>query len=189
MEAAVAAKIDLFQIREKNLSANVLYQLSTKAASIARGSATKVLVNDRADIAASAGVDGVHLAKSSLSPDVIRRAFGAEFLIGVSTHSFEEADAAGQSGADFIVFGPVFDTFSKRLYGEPLGLPALSKVASRLAPFPVLALGGVTTGNVADCIHAGAAGIAGISMLNDRLQLTQVVNEIHQSFDRALEKT
>ena len=185
----MAAKIDLIQIREKHLSTSVLYQLTTRAADITRGSATKLLVNDRADIAAAAGADGVHLARSSLPPDVIRRTFGAEFLIGVSTHSLEEAAAAGQSGADFIVFGPVFDTLSKRLYGEPLGLAELSKVASELAPFPVLALGGVTTNTVADCIHAGAAGIAGIRILNDRAQLSQVVNELHESFDKALEQT
>lgn len=180
----MAAKIDLIQIREKHLSAKLLYNLSTRAADITRGSATKLLVNDRADIAAAAGADGVHLASLSLPPDVVRRTFGAEFLIGVSTHSLEEAAAAGQSGADFVVFGPVFDTLSKRLYGEPLGLLELRKVTSELAPFPVLALGGVTTNNVADCIHAGAAGIAAIRILNDRLQLDQVVNEIQGSFDQ-----
>jgi thiamine-phosphate pyrophosphorylase len=184
VEAAVAAKIDLIQIREKHLSANVLYQLSTSAAGITSGSATKLLVNDRADIARSAGADGVHLTSLSLPPDVVRRTFGAEFLIGVSTHSLEEAAAAGRSGADFIVFGPVFDTLSKRQYGKPLGLGDLRKVTSELAPFPVLALGGVTTNNVADCIHAGAAGIAAIRILNDRLQLNRVVNEIRGRFDK-----
>lgn len=184
VEAAVAAKVDLIQIREKHLSTNVLYQLSTRAADITRGSTTKLLVNDRADIAATAGADGVHLASSSLPPDVIRRTFGAAFLIGVSTHSLEEAAAAGQSGADFIVFGPVFDTLSKRLYGEPLGLAELNKVASELVPFPVLALGGVTTNNAADCIHAGAAGIAGISILSDPLKLARVVNELQERFSK-----
>lgn len=179
----MAAKIDLIQIREKHLSANLLYQLSARAADITRGSATKLLVNDRADIAASAGADGVHLASLSLPPDVVRRTFDADFLIGVSTHTLEEAAAARRSGADFVVFGPVFDTLSKRQYGEPLGLGDLRKVTSELAPFPVLALGGVTAENVADCIHAGAAGIAAIRILNDRLQLDRVVNEIQGRFN------
>lgn len=183
MEAAVAAKIDFIQIREKHLSANVLYQLSTSAARITRGSATKLLVNDRADIARSAGADGVHLTSVSLPPDIVRRTFGPDFLIGVSTHSLEEAVAASRSGADFVVFGPVFDTISKRQYGEPLRLAELKKVTFELAPFPVLALGGVTTNNVADCLHLGAAGIAAIRMLNDRLQLHRVVNEIRERFD------
>lgn len=180
VEAAVAAKIDLIQIREKQLSANVLYQLSTSAARITSGSATKLLVNDRADIARSAGADGVHLTSLSLPPDIVRRTFGAKFLIGVSTHSLEEAASARRSGADFVVFGPVFDTISKRQYGEPLGLAELKKITFELAPFPVLALGGVTTNNVADCIQAGAAGIAAIRILNDRFQLHRVVNEIHE---------
>lgn len=183
MEAAVAAKIDLIQIREKHLSAKVLYQLSTSAAAITRGSASKLLVNDRADIAAAAGADGVHLASQSLPPDLVRHTFGAEFLIGVSTHSLEEAAAAGRSGADFVVFGPVFDTLSKRQYGKPLGLAKLKEVTSELAPFPVLALGGVTTNNAGDCIHAGAAGIAAIRILNDRLQLDRVVSEMRGRFD------
>jgi thiamine-phosphate pyrophosphorylase len=178
VEAAVSAKIDLIQIREKRLSAKVLHQLSSSAAAITGESSTKLLVNDRADIARAARADGVHLASSSLPPNVVRRTFGADFLIGVSTHSLEEATAACRNGADFIVFGPVFDTFSKRQYGEPVGLAKLREVTAKLAPFPVLALGGVTMENMADCIHAGAAGIAAITLLNDQLQLAQVVNEI-----------
>jgi thiamine-phosphate pyrophosphorylase len=183
VEAAVAAKIDLIQIREKHLSANFLYELSTRAADITKGSSTKLLVNDRADIAAAAGADGVHLTSQSLSAHVVRRTFGADFLIGASTHSLEQAAAAGQSGADFVVFGPVFNTLSKRRYGKPLGLAELRRVTSELDPFPVLALGGVTMKNVTDCIHAGAAGIAAIGILNDRLQLDQIVNEIRGHFD------
>jgi len=181
--AAVAAKIDLIQLREKRLNTNILYKLSARAADITSGSSTKLLINDRADVAAAVGADGVHLTTSSLPPYDVRRTFGPEFLIGVSTHSFEEAGAAGRSGADFIVFGPVFDTLSKRQYGKPLGLGELRKVSSELAPFPVLALGGVTTSNAADCIQAGAAGIAAIRILNNRLQLDTVVKEIRGRFE------
>ncbi|HVQ40278.1 MAG TPA: thiamine phosphate synthase [Pyrinomonadaceae bacterium] len=178
MEAAVSAQIDLIQIREKQLSAKALYQLSTSAAGIVRGGAAKLLVNDRADVASAAGADGVHLTHSSLPPEIIRRTFGADFLIGVSTHSLAEATAASQTGADFVVFGPVFDTPSKRHYGEPLGLENLRNVASVLEPLPVVALGAVTLENALDCIEAGAAGIAAIRLLNDRLQLDRAVKEI-----------
>jgi thiamine-phosphate pyrophosphorylase len=178
VEAAVSAKIDLIQIREKQLSTKVLYQLSTSAARITRGSPTKLLVNDRADVAATTGADGVHLTRLSLPAEVIRSNFGAEFLIGVSTHSLAEAAAAQRGGSDFVVFGPVFDTPSKQQYGEPVGLTELRQVASRLKPFPVLALGGVTIDKVADCIDAGAAGVAAIRMLSDRLQLGGMVAEL-----------
>jgi thiamine-phosphate pyrophosphorylase len=182
VHAAVAAAIDLVQIREKNLSANVLYQLSVSAAAITRGSATKLLVNDRSDIAFAAGADGVHLTTRSLRADVVRRTFDDEFLIGVSTHLAAEASAAHRGGADFVVFGPVFDTASKREYGEPLGVAKLAQVASELSPFPVLALGGVEISNVTDCITAGAGGIAAIRMFSDPQRLGEVVKNIREMF-------
>ncbi|HEU4479475.1 MAG TPA: thiamine phosphate synthase, partial [Pyrinomonadaceae bacterium] len=100
---AVAAKVSLIQLREKNLSGRVLFELTTQAAQLTRGSQTLLLVNDRADIARAGGADGVHLTTSSLSADVVRRAFGPNFLIGVSTHSVVEAQAARATGADFAV--------------------------------------------------------------------------------------
>lgn len=174
----MSAQIDLIQIREKQLSTKVLYQLSTSAAGITSGSATKLLVNDRADVAAAAGANGVHLTTLSLPPDIIRLTFGAEFLIGVSTHSLAEAAIASRGGSDFVVLGPIFDTPSKEPYGSSLGLTELRRVTSALAPFPVLALGGVSMQNVADCIDAGAAGVAAIRILSDRLELASVVNEM-----------
>jgi thiamine-phosphate pyrophosphorylase len=174
----VAAHIDLLQLREKNLSTCVLYDLTLKAAEITRGSQTRLLVNDRADVARSARAAGVHLTAGSIEASVIRRTFGDDFLIGVSTHSLEEARAARDARADFAVFGPVFETASKRHYGEPLGLNKLEQVATTLTQFPVLALGGVTLDNAADCFLAGAAGVAAIRLMNDPDQLARVVAEI-----------
>jgi thiamine-phosphate pyrophosphorylase len=182
VRAAVAAGIDLVQIREKNLSARVLYQLATSAAASTRTSATKLLVNDRSDIAFAAGADGVHLTTRSLPAAGVRRAFGAEFLIGVSTHSMGEADMARRGGADLVVFGPVFETSSKTEYGEPVGLSKLAQVALGLAPFPVLALGGLAVANVADCIQAGASGVAGISMFSDPQRLVEIVKDVRDRF-------
>lgn len=184
VEAAVAASINFVQIREKNLSAGVLYQLSASAARITSGSTTKLLINDRSDIAAAAGADGVHLTTHSLPADVVRRTFGDEFLIGVSTHSAPEAGLARRSGSDFVVFGPVFETASKRKFGAPQGLTNLERVCAELSPFPVLALGGVTVGNAADCIQAGAQGVAGISIFGDPARLADVINAIRESVRR-----
>jgi thiamine-phosphate pyrophosphorylase len=180
VRAAVVARIDLVQIREKNLSASVLYQLSASAAGITQGSSTKLLINDRSDIASAAGADGVHLTTSSLPTDVVRQTFGAGFLIGVSTHSLQEVSRARQSGADFVVFGPVFDTASKKQYGDALGLTSLGRISSELSPFPVLALGGVTIENVAKCTQAGARGIAAIRMLQQPDRLADVADEIRR---------
>jgi thiamine-phosphate pyrophosphorylase len=142
----------------------VLYELILRAVEIARGSLTRVLINDRADIALAAGADGVHLTARSLPADVVRSMCGPEFLIGVSTHSLAEARAAQVGGADFVVFGPIFDTESKRAFGEPQGLDKLREVTSELGEFPVLAIGGITHENSAACIEAGASGFAGISL-------------------------
>jgi len=165
-EGAVAAQISLFQIREKNLSTRVLYDLVTRAAKITRGSLTKLLVNDRFDIALSARADGVHLTSTSLPAHVVRKICGPELLIGASTHSLETACDARDAGADFVVFGPVFETESKREYGPPQGLDKLQQVASELRGFPVVAIGGITLDNAEGCFAAGASGIAGIRLFD-----------------------
>ena len=164
MESVVAAAVPLVQLREKSLSARVLYELTTHAVAIGKGSTTRVLVNDRFDVARAAGADGVHLTSRSLPPSVVRSICGPDFLIGVSTHSLDEALNARAGGADFIVFGPVFETPSKRIYGAPQGLENLREVTNALHGFPVLAIGGINRDNTADCLSAGASGIAGISM-------------------------
>jgi len=164
LQAAVEADVPLFQIREKSLPARELYELASRAAEITRGSKTRLLVNDRADIARAAGADGVHLTSQSLPADVVRNVFGSEFLIGVSTHSLEEARAARDGGADFVVFGPVFE---KQGFSSPQGLDKLREVTSELGDFPVLAIGGISLENAAACLDAGASGIAAIRLLND----------------------
>lgn len=182
IQAAVTAEVDLVQVREKQLSASVLYQLAKRAVNIAKDSATKLLINDRSDIAAAANADGVHLTTTSLPTAVVRRSFGERFIIGVSTHSLAEANFARRDGADFVVFGPVFATASKREYGEPLGLAQLAQVCAELSPFPVLALGGVTEHNAADCLSAGAQGIAAIRELAQPETLADNVTEIRRVF-------
>jgi thiamine-phosphate pyrophosphorylase len=167
VRAAVDAEVPLFQIREKALSGRALYEVVVCAVSITRGSRTRLLVNDRVDVARAAGADGVHLTAQSLPADVVRSTCGLEFLIGVSTHSREEALAARAGSADFVVFGPVFDTESKRGFGPPQGLDKLREVARALNGFPVLAIGGITLDNIPACLAAGAHGVAGISLFQN----------------------
>jgi thiamine-phosphate pyrophosphorylase len=181
--AAVAAKIDLIQVREKELTTKVLYELVASAADRTRGSATRLLVNDRADVGASAGADGVHLTAQSLPASVIRQSFGEDFLIGVSTHSLVEARAARDAHANFVAFGPVFQTPSKERYGPPLGLEQLKQVCAELNGFPVLAIGGVRESNFADCLGAGAHGVAAIRMFDEPEMLQAVVKKIRGDSD------
>lgn len=175
---AAASGVTLVQLREKSLRPRVLYELAARAASLVRGTATRLLVNDRADIARAAGCDGVHLTTRSPEAHAVRRAFGPDFLVGVSTHSLEEARDARDAGADFALFGPVFDTPSKRAYGPPLGLAALRDAARELAPFPLIALGGVTHANAGDCLAAGARGLAAVRLFAEARDLAAVVRAV-----------
>src|SRR5215212_2520640 len=187
VRAAVDAEVPLFQIREKSLHARVLFELVVRAAEITQGSRTRLLVNDRSDIARAAGADGVHLTTQSLPVDVVRKTCGAEFLIGVSTHSLAEAQAAQAAGADFVVFGPVFETESKRAYGQPQGLDKLREVTRELGEFPVVAIGGITLENAGQCFQAGARGVAAIGMLNDADEMSMSVQAIRRSFGQGLQ--
>lgn len=180
VSAAVAAGLELIQLREKRLTARVLFELSQQSAALTLGSATRLLVNDRADVAAAAGADGVHLTTQSIDAATIRRTFGDDFVIGVSTHSLGEAEVAKEGGADFVVFGPVFATPSKENYGQPAGLAKLEGVAKELAPFPVLALGGVDVTNARQCLRNGASGIAGISLFKEPNRISEVARKLRQ---------
>jgi thiamine-phosphate pyrophosphorylase len=179
--ACVLARISLVQLREKQMRPRVLYELTRRASELTRGSATRLLVNDRADIALAARADGVHLTTRSLDPLVIRSIAPQDFLVGVSTHSLAEAQTARMSDADFAVFGPVFDTPSKEIYGAPLGLDRLREAAHALAPFPLLALGGITRATIPQVIEAGARGVAAIRLFGDESELEAVVQQLKES--------
>jgi len=135
-----------------------------------RSASTKVLVNDRLDVALAAGAAGVHLGENSLSVETVtgwRHSAGrSDFRIGVSCHSLDSARAAERSGADYIFFGPVFATPSKGRFGPPQGIERLREVCAAVE-IPVLAIGGVGAENARACIEAGAAGIAAIRLFQD----------------------
>src|SRR5213594_4962362 len=153
---AVREGVDMIQVREKDLPAKELFKLVIKIRDLAAGSRTRVLVNDRLDVALAAGVDGVHLPSNGLPAERVRPLVK---LLGISTHTLDEAIHAERAGADFVVFGPVFDTPGKR----PVGLQPLRTVASQLK-IPVLAIGGVNEENSKEILDTGAAGIAGIRL-------------------------
>lgn len=173
--AAVADGVNMIQIREKALPARLVFDLTSAVVDAIAGSDAIVMVNDRADIASAAAADGVHLPESSLSPAVVRHAFGNDLLIGVSTHSYAVAKSAADAHADYVFFGPVFETPGK---GEPTGVTALKEVCRGLEGFPVIALGGIDAENFGSALNAGAAGIAAIRALNDTAGREQMLTAL-----------
>lgn len=173
--SAVADGVNMIQIREKALPARLLFDLTRAVVDALAGSDAPVIVNDRADVASAAGADGVHLPESSLSPTVVRRAFGDEIVIGVSTHTYAVARSAAEGHADYVFFGPVFETPGK---GEPAGVNALEEVCRGLVGFPVIALGGIDARNFGSVLNTGAAGIAAIRALNDAAKRRQICNAL-----------
>jgi thiamine-phosphate diphosphorylase len=156
---ASAAGVDMIQIRAKELTTRDLMRLVRGAVSLA---ACPVLVNGRLDVALACQAQGVHLPSHSIAPCRLRSITPAGFLVGVSCHTLDELRAAEDEGADFAVFGPIFQTSSKP-GTVPHGLEAL-RAAVRSVQLPVYALGGITQENAALCIAAGASGVAGISL-------------------------
>ncbi len=181
LQEAVSAGVDLIQIREKDMATRPLVELVQAALDLASGTATRVVVNDRLDVALALGAAGVHLGRQSLPAQAVRACVPESFLIGVSCHSMEEGLEAECAGADYIVFGPVFETPSKLPYGPPLGLDKLQEVAARVK-IPVLALGGIKVERVKPCLAAGATGIAGISLFQDCASLEARVRELRAEF-------
>jgi thiamine-phosphate pyrophosphorylase len=160
-ERAARDGVEMIQIRAKELSARHLADLVRSVLRVA--SRSRILVNTRMDIALACGAQGVHLPSGSISPVTLRRITPAGFLIGVSCHNLEELRAAEHEGADFAVYGPVFPSVTKSL--NPIGIDAFREAASSVS-LPVYALGGVTSQNAPQCIAAGAAGVAGISLFH-----------------------
>jgi thiamine-phosphate pyrophosphorylase len=159
VERALRGGIRAVQLRERGLTTRELLALAAALRALTRRHGAALLVNDRIDVALACGADGVHLPVHSFAITDARRLLGAQRLIGVSTHAPGELAAADAAGADFAVFGPVYDTPAKRAYGPALG-PAAIADARRATRLPLFAIGGVDVERVAAVQAHGADGVA-----------------------------
>lgn len=156
----LSAGIDMIQLRERDLSARELLALAKAVLRLPNPRGAKLLINDRTDVALASGAAGVHLRGNSAAPSRLRAIAPDSFLIGVSCHSVNEVLRAQEEGASFAVLAPIFPTPGK---GPALGTGPLAEAAGAVK-IPVLALGGITEERIQECMAAGAAGIAGISI-------------------------
>jgi thiamine-phosphate pyrophosphorylase len=161
---ALEGGVRAIQLREKDLPIRELLSLAWEIRAISDEFNAKLFINDRVDVAVAVEADGVHLGHQSMPPEAVRKVVGKRMLIGVSTHSVDEARAAEKGGADFVTFGPVFATPSKLQYGAPTGIEAL-KTVKQQTTIPVFGLGGIKPENLREVMNAGVDGIAMISAI------------------------
>jgi thiamine-phosphate pyrophosphorylase len=148
----------IVQLREKDLEAGPLAELAHALLPICHRREAKLVVNDRLDVALALDLDGVHLPASSFGACDARRVLRGTKLVGVSCHSAADIEAARANGADYGLFGPIFDTPSKRAYGPPLGLRELTHAAAM--NLPLFGVGGISSERAKDVRATGARGVA-----------------------------
>lgn len=154
----------ILQLRGKGLSSRELLTEAGEIKKLAEEADAIFIVNDRVDIALLSGADGVHLGQDDLPVSEARKIMGDERLIGISTHTLDQALMAETDGADYIGFGPVFETGTKAGSWDARGVPALQKVKETVS-LPVVAIGGINLENVREVISSGVDGVAVISAI------------------------
>ncbi len=183
MVRAHAAGVVFFQYRAKNRTRRNIYETALGLARTARDLGALFMVNDHADIAAAVGADGVHLGQDDLSLREARMVLGRDKIIGISTHSLDQAIEADRSGADYIGFGPIFPTSTKDA-GKCQGAAGIEQI-KRSVNIPVIAIGGIGHANVQEVIRHGADGVAVISALLSATDLSRAAADMVALIEQA----
>ncbi|MGH7886507.1 MAG: thiamine phosphate synthase [Candidatus Binatia bacterium] len=164
IEQALDGGVKAIQLREKDLDGKEIFGIADKISMLCQRYNAQLFVNDRIDVALAVDAAGVQLGKTSLPIEAARALLGPAKLIGYSTHAAHEAKDAERSGADFILFGPVFFTPSKAPFGAPQGLAPLKETVAQVA-LPVYAIGGIKSENLVATMTTGCRGVALISAI------------------------
>ena len=171
----------LIQLRDKTSGAREFLESARAAVIAARECGVKLIINDRADIAVAVGADGVHLGQDDLPVSAARELLGTKAIIGLSTHSLSQAEAATKLAIDYLALGPVFSTSTKDDTAPELGLTGLTEIRHRIAEFPLVAIGGITVDRALEVLHAGANSLAVISaLLRNPDQITSQTSRLLQ---------
>lgn len=180
---AAQAGVDLVQIREPGLSDRQLFELVQGAVRTTTGTRTRVVVNDRIDVALAAGAAGVHLKSTSVPVSRVKAIRGSGLLVGRSVHTFDEASRVAQAGGvEYVIAGAVFETLSKPGH-IGMGLVAFEKIA-RVVTVPLLAIGGVSVERTESLARAGAGGLAAIGAFIDASDdVDRLVRRFRVEFD------
>lgn len=186
---AVESGVDMVQLREKDLSASQLAELASELLSAigsrASGSRVSLIINDRADVAAEVGAQGVQLGEDAMPVETARGLLPPGAMIGRSVHSVEAALDAGSQGADFLVVGAMYTTATHP--GVPPGGPALMRAVAESCRLPLIGIGGITGDNLSEVIGAGASGVAVIRSILAEPDPAAAARELKQSLTRAWE--
>ncbi len=156
------AGVTAIQLREKDLDDTELLQLAQLIAELCRNYEAKLFINTNTQIALEVGATGVHLPANAKSVDTIKAQTTDHFYIGCSVHCFNAAEKRKAEGADFVTYSPIYPTASKPGYGPAVGVWRLTQLAEQVK-LPIFALGGITPVRVAECLEAGAFGVAVMS--------------------------
>lgn len=177
LERALEGGVRAVQLREKDLGGRELLKLALDVKRLCDRYGAELFINDRVDVAQAADAAGVHLAANSMPVETARELLGPDRKIGVSTHSVEEARAASEAAADFVLFGPIYATDSKLAFGEPQG-PAALKTVTDSASVPVFAIGGIKQHHLPEITAHGTARIALISAISEAPDPRAAVREM-----------
>lgn len=163
VRAAVERAVPVIQLREKGLPHEALAALARSYVEATRGSDTLFILNDRPDLAAAVGADGVHVGRDDVDPERTRRIVGPDAIVGVSGNTPQEVAAAARAGADYVGVGPVYPTATKPDARTPIGIDGLATAAQAAQGLPTVAIGGITRANARGVLEAGADYVAVVS--------------------------
>ncbi len=181
VEKAVAAGVAVVQYRNKTADTRRLYDEARRIRQLCAGTGTRLVINDRIDIALAVDADGVHIGNEDMPYGEARRILGAGTIIGVTVHDLAEAVAAAGAGADYLGVSPIYATGTKTDAGAPCGVETLAAIR-RACAVPLVAIGGIGIDNVEEVIRAGADMVCAISAVVVKPDVTGEIVRFQRKF-------